>query len=271
MNAAFKLQERQVQQSDNLEIYIFTTNVQTYRFTSYAEDVVIDGDNYISVPALKRSGFTRDLSRGIMKCNIQAPITTFFAQYIMATPTIPVQVEIKKYYFTDLTNSAAVFFGIINSFSIQGQFCLAECISSTYGLNRKIPRVFVQSQCNNILYDDICGLDWTMWRAVIAVTIDPIDNTVLSAAFFGTKPKNYYRFGRAESQGEIRFITSHIDNEITIHFPIRHLSDGDNIIISPGCNKTIIECRDKFNNLDKFTGMPDVPCSANPIIWGVKQ
>ncbi len=261
--------ETMQQQYDSLEVYTFTTQATTYRFTSYAEDVEIDGNVYTHVP-VKRTGFPQDMTQGIIRININIPITTFFAQYIISAPIIPVTVAINKYYISDFSQRRVIFNGTVNSLSVTGRVCNVECLSNLNELNRRIPRVFIQSFCNNSLYGPVCLLAEAAWRIYIAnITVDASDNTLLSAPLIGAAPNDYFKLGIAEYEDDKHLITAHTGNQIKLQFPFRTLSSGSAMTLLPGCDKAYNTCIDKFDNTAQFTGMPWVPSGPNPVNWGV--
>jgi uncharacterized phage protein (TIGR02218 family) len=137
-------------------------------------------------------------------------------------------------------------------------------------LNRKIPRVFIQSFCNNSLYGDVCGLNKAAYyRTANNITVDPNNNSLISATIISTYPNDYFTAGYAEFNNEQRYISKHTGNTIVLHFPFLGLVNGDTILIYPGCSKNPETCKTKFNNLNNFVGMPYISKSPNPTIYGV--
>ena len=264
----FQQKEAEEQQSDSFETYCFVNDTDTWYFTSYSENITIGAITYTAVP-IKRSSFNVDLVQGVVRCNIQAPVTTFFAQYIASYPIIPVTVEINKYYMDDLTTGRLKFYGTVKGITIQKRIASAECVSSMDELNRKIPRVIVQSLCNNALGDDIC--EYVV--AAVAVTVLDIstDGTVLTLTNIAPLANWYggYKYGIITFNNDQRLVTGQVDDQVSIHFPFRDLAVGSVVNISIGCDKRAYVCRWKFNNLNNFVGMPYVPYGANPVDWGV--
>jgi hypothetical protein len=141
------------QQVDSVETYDFTTSAGVvYRYTSNDHDVIIGGNTYQAVP-INRSGFTRDINLRVVTCQIRAPITTFFQQYIAQSPIVPVSVCIRKYFVTDYTDYQYVFNGVIIGATIKNHIAEVECTGKGFELKERIPHVFYQSLCNNVF----CG------------------------------------------------------------------------------------------------------------------
>lgn len=260
------------QQTDNFETYLFTTATDTYRYTSYNEDVIIAGETFQKAP-IQRSEYDQNIVEGTITVSIQAPITTLFAQYIAGMPFIPIQVEIRRYFANNTAQSVTVFNGEIVSVTIDKATANAECVSSMAELNRKIPRVFMQSFCNNSLFGPVCYLDWSDPAYYVdtlnTLVVDENDRTILESPLFDLRPANFYTLGMTFYSGEYRYITSHNANIIVLHFPYLNLVSGESIIVYAGCDKDPETCHNKFNNIENFVGMPYIPLAANPVVWGV--
>jgi len=264
----FQIREEATEQGDSFELYEFRSEEFNYNLTSHNEDITYAGHVYTAIP-IKRSSFTKNLTEGIIQCSVQAPVTTFFGEYILAFPVIPVTVEIRKFYFADTSQSALVFYGTVNGFSIQKEVAILECISSINELNYKVPRVFIQSLCNNVFTGPVCKYN-AAWgnETVLAISEDGriLTLTGIDAAygFYGG-----YKQGTVMYNHDQRFITEHVHDQIQIHFPLRDLHIGDIVQVKIGCNKQGITCKYKFGNLNNFVGMPYVPLGPNPVQWGV--
>ena len=266
---SFSSNEASVQQVDSFELFTFVTAANTYRFTSYATDISIGGNTYQAVP-IQRGELVTDIVQGMVSCNLQAPVSLQFIQYIIAMPYLSTTVTIQKYFSNDTTDGMLLFTGKINSISISKNVASVECASSMNELNRKIPRVFIQSFCNNSLYGDICGLNRTNYLATAGnITVDPNNSNLISSAVIGTYPDDWFTGGYAEYNNEQRYISKHTGNNILLHFPFLGLATGGSIDVYAGCTKNPETCKTKFNNLDNFVGMPYMSKSPNPTIFGV--
>jgi len=264
----FEQREAQEQQGDSFETYCFVNDTDTWYYTSHNENIIIGAVTYIAVP-IKRSSFNIDLVQGVVRCNVQARITTFFAQYIAAYPIIPTTVEINKYFMDDLTQGQLKFYGRVKGVTIQKEIANAECVSSMDELNRKLPRVFVQSHCNNALGDGVC--EYVVADVAVTVLDISTDGSVLTLTNIAPLANWYggYQYGIVTFNNDSRLVTRQVDDQVSIHFPFRDLAIGDAVTISIGCDKRAYVCRWKFNNLSNFVGMPYVPYGANPVEWGV--
>jgi len=268
MNYAAK--EAAVQQIDSFELFTFVTDNNTYRYTSYATDVVIGADTWQAAP-IQRGELVTDMVQGMISCIVQAPVTAQFIQYIVAMPYLSTTVTIRKYFSDDTVNGMLLFTGKINSITIGKNIASVECASSMNELNRKIPKVFIQSFCNNALYGTVCGVDGNTWkRQIAAITVDPNDKTRLSDITLQTNyPPDHFTLGYVLFNNEQRYISKHIGDTLILHFPFLTLVTGNSIWVYPGCSKNPETCKNKFNNLNNFVGMPYISKAPNPTIYGV--
>jgi len=259
----------EIQQIDSLEIYDFITEVYTYRYTSYDKEVIIDNNTYLPV-SIKRSGFRRDLNRGIIECTITAPISVLFNQFITLYPLLSIKVKIKKYFIDDFTEYIMVFNGIIKGITISGKerIASANCVSSMDELNTKVPYIFVQSFCNNSLYDSICKLNKNNFSQSVQIILDPADKTKIT--LLGViLTDDYYTLGTMEYEKEKRLIIEQKGSICKIQIPFIDLTDNSLVKIIRGCDKTKETCYNTFKNIDNFLGMPYVKSGQNPVDFGV--
>jgi len=254
------------QMCDFLETYYFHNSLNDYYYTSYSEDVTIDGNTYQAVP-IQRSTFDKNLEDGTVKVNITAPITTAFYQFVASFPVYPTTVRIRRYYMDDYTEFALVFNGKINAISISKHTATAECLSSMNELNAKVPGVYIQSYCNNVLYGDVCQAHKI--ADPYEIIVDPNDNAHLTLVTSSILPDNFYTLGECQYNSEPRLITKQTGNEIYLHFPYRNINTGDTVNLFAGCDKTPETCHNVHGNIDNFVGMYFVPKPPNPVNWGV--
>lgn len=119
----------------------------------------------------------------------------------------------------------------------------------------------VQKQCNNILFDTHCGLTKTSYESLATVT--GLDKTNIEAALFATKPDAYYYLGEAvldkDGAEQRRMITAHTGDTIQINYAFLNLEVGDQLTVTPGCDKKAETCLNKYSNIYNFSGFPYMP------------
>jgi uncharacterized phage protein (TIGR02218 family) len=269
MNPIIKAKDAYQQMGDSAELFLFSTGVTTYFYTSYSEHITYNGDQYQAVP-IKRSGFTTDVVEGAVRCMVQAPVSTVFSQYISQAPFVPIQVEIRRIYLDDLISSDLRFKGTVSSISFERQVATVECVSSMDELNRTIPRIVIQVMCNLALYSERCTLikgnlvqNWS-----VIPDLDPIKLYIIGG--FPVGLTDYYIGGIAEYKTDMRYISAQGSDWIELYYPFETIPSGSTLKLYAGCDKSISTCRTKFNNEPNFLGMPFVKKLPNPVTKSIQ-
>lgn len=252
------------QQEESYELYKFWTDDAEWFFTSYSKDVVLDGDTYTHV-AIKRTGYIKELSPTVPTINITAPISQPFSNYLVATPLLPINIMIRRYY-SDGTNNL-IFLGKVKNISYQSNYATVTCVFRSNELKNIFPRTKYQSYCNNNLYDDVCGVDKPTWTKV-GCTITKIEGIRLYSLAFALDPAyGNFKNGFAEFGNDKRFISSHDTSikAIDLQFGFDGIQVGDTVDLVRGCDKSPGECKNTFSNFSQYVGFPYMPFD-NPVL-----
>jgi uncharacterized phage protein (TIGR02218 family) len=127
----------------------------------------------------------------------------------------------------------------------------------------QLPRIVLQSQCNNTLFDFGCGLSDTGYKAV--GTFSDGDRKTVTANVFSSQPDGYWTYGKlsctsGENRYQSRYIIAHTGDTIIVDKPFWYnFSSGDTFDVTPGCDKLGITCQSKFNNYAHFAGFEFIP------------
>lgn len=257
----------EVQQEALPEFYEINSAGNIYYYTSYIEGLVFRGVAH-EAASIKRSGFTVDTQFGKVEINLTAPVSDVFAEYIANLPIEPVTLTIRRAIKSDLTDYILLFTGRVKSVTIKDLVATAKCEAQSSLLSAKLPRIIYQAFCNHDVFDGGCLLSSVLWRVVTNVT--GISGYTITSTDFGAFADGYFTGGRVQHSTDFRLITNHVGNDLTLHLPFdARLAVGGEVTALPGCDGDPETCKDKFNNLDNFLGMPYVP-SHNPVIWGFK-
>jgi len=262
------------QQQQSCELYTFTTGLVVNRFTSYYTDVVLNGNTYTH-SAISRGGFSRDTTGSIPTVSIQAPVTAPFSNYIATVPVEPTLVQIHKYFLYGGTwPHVLMFTGAIRNVLIQDNIARVSCMSKQHELTNKIPRVLIQSFCNNELFDGVCQIDSSLWKisaTLSAVGTDATGHQALVAdEFDGVAPndKGDLTGGYAVFENDKRLIIDHQTGGklIVIQSPFNGIVVTDAVEVYAACDKNVETCVSKFDNLPQFVGFPYNPAKT-PVVY----
>jgi len=142
------------------------------------------------------------------------------------------------------------------------------CVPITYSASRTIPWCVYSGTCNWAVYSTGCGVSRESFRT--DGTAQSINVSVLTVPEFASKPDGWFTAGYVVrvSTNEVRWITKHVSDEITLTSPFIGLQSGEALIAYAGCDGLESTCSGKFNNLPRFTGFPDSP-ERNPFVDNV--
>ena len=255
------------------ELYKISSVAGAERYTNYINPITFSGEVYIPAAITRSSpGFSSEFKS--VSLSITAPVTLSFLRYVGNSPILPSRIEIYRVHVDELTSYLKIFSGIIKSITIKDKVATAECESFFELFSRRIPSVVHQSFCNHTLFDldgnpDGCTLNPSVYEVFETVSIS---GNTLTNAIFATYDDGYFAAGRADWDGDMREITSHVGDTLTLHIPFpSEIGASNNVKVYPGCDKSPETCQAKFSNLDNFLGFFNIPGDKkNPVIIGVR-
>lgn len=250
------------------ELFIVTTDTDTYRFTSWREEVTSASQTYESIP-IKRSPIAYDARLGEVKTTVNVPVTKDFVSNVVKYPIMRTRVQIAKITTDEPNEQTYIFDGIVKNVTIENGVASAHC-EGMDKLSTRGPKIVFQSRCNWQVFDDDCGKNQAPFKVNANIDSFNTEELTIYSTKFDNKPNRYFTQGKAYYQGDWRFITDHRSNYIRIHYKFSSdLVVDTGIDVYPGCDGSPNTCKNTFNNWSKFCGMPYIP-SRNPVIWGFK-
>lgn len=162
----------------------------------------------------------------------------------------------------NLTGKMVIFIGRVADISVGRHVASIEVKSPTELLDVKIPRNVYQPGCHSTWADEACGIDKTLYTQSGVIT-SASTKRQLNSDIIGAD--EYY------SLGVVKF-TSGVNNGLsyTVRKQIGGQIDliantiatpqiGDTFDVYAGCDKTMGTCKNKFNNILRYRGMPFIP------------
>lgn len=131
-------------------------------------------------------------------------------------------------------------------------------------LRAPVPRNTYQPSCANTLYDAACGLARSARETTVTVASVSADGLTIGLTGSLTAAAFEAGFARpvtgpAGNTGQQVTIKSNTVNSLLLLYPFPvALSQGDQIAIAPGCQKTLAACT-AYANTARFRGHPHVP------------
>lgn len=254
-------------------LYEFVLNDVSWYYSTAASDRLILGKQYRGTPisdeGIRVSG---DISADMLTIN--APVSIGPAQAFMGSPpSSPMFLRIRRMHEGD-TEAPLVYAGEIVQVGYpepgRAEIKALPLASLT---QREGLRLTWQRTCPYGLYDPATCKVNKADHAIPGTLTEVTGVTVKSEAFLSV-PSGTLRGGFIEwvslTRGtEYRGINDHVGDTVTIFGFTDGLYYGLPIVAYPGCDLTVAMCRDRFDNLNNYGGIPHLqgssPFDGNPI------
>lgn len=256
---AYQDDEKGIQSGAPIEVFRFVGSFNTYRYTSYAETVIVDGETYVPI-AIKRDPLkVGTQSEDQLALEVSLPFTDPLVQeyaYDQAPPSLVL--EIIRVHETDTNDQITLWKGRVTSFTVEGALAKVR-VPSIFGyiLQGSTPSPRYQAPCNHILYDTRCGVTEASFREIRTIT--GFTGNIVAVSAITQVPADLAAGMLRLDNGEARMIISVTGLDITVTYPFSNISIGQTVDIIQGCDHSFATCKAKFNNGDRFGGCPLVP------------
>jgi len=247
-----------------IELYRFEGVVRNYYYTTHDRDIQKDDALYEAIP-MKRSSFSGGGTQDPPEMTIELPVEMDVVQdYAFGIARRLLSLTIYRRHGED--GEDVVFWtGKITKITVDNRTAKIT-IPSIFAsqMASSIPNIYYQTQCNHVLYGPRCSVNRVPNRVQTQITAygGKLTLAVASIGAFGDAEFNAGEIVRA-IDGERRLIVEQTGPFITIAYPFRELLVGDNVEIFRGCDHTLADCHNKFNNAINFGGHPTIP-TINP-------
>lgn len=281
-----------------IELYKFTSNSESWCYTSADRDITYNTDTYTAVPI---SSGNRRLVTKLNKTDLQ--ITTkcdlaLVSRYLTNRPESSVTLTMYSGTYVDGTITGdvadtAIWKGRIISVEVKDNEANITCEPVYTSLARAGLRAMYQTLCRHVLYSDWCGLDKADYKQTSTITTfgNPIIVARTIDLGLGTRSgqgeyDRYFKGGFLIYNGTYRWITQHTaaddtvarynttSHKLTLDRALVQVGTQDSVDIYPGCSHTMLHCKYKFDadaqgNLENYGGFPCIP-GQNPFN-GIEQ
>lgn len=260
---AFNDDETGVQTAQPRELYVFTGTYETWRLTSYPEDLTNSDGTYSAQYGVKRGdneeGTQEDETSIEIELDASHPMV---AAYAINEPPPDLQVEIYRAHPNDLDDSFLIFRGELMSWNIEGRTAKVKGPSLfSYYLDSPLPRPKYQAPCNHVLGDIMCQVDMTSADNSKATTITAINGTEITVAANDFPTDDELVAGQIIAPSERRRIVAVSGTTITIASAFSPgVAVSDAVTLRRGCDHALNgDCINRYNNAINFGGTPLVP------------
>ncbi len=260
------LDSRQIE--NIVELYHFTFQGNDYYFTNHNIAVTPEAGNPVYEPYyLKRGEIIQDLTLDPKELVIEVSTNNDLFKNAAIYKGIAVEVSmafLPDYPGNTFVEETLLYSGEQSSEAMKNSAKNFEFVFIQTELKKLFKYVLtkrIQKTCNNILFDKHCSLVKASWEDI--ATVSAVDKNSIESSDFATKPDAYYYLGEAVlvkgGITERRMITAHMGDTIQVQYNFGNLEAGDQITVTPGCDKKAETCLNTFSNIINFSGAPYMP------------
>lgn len=236
-----------------------------FYYTSFHEDIAFDNNDYLTRP-IHRGEFTLSDRLRAIRVKVAFPLSAPAVEYICGSPPLATEVKILRKFIPG-DDAVQLFYGSLISVAIENNIANVDLESETRLLRNKVPPFLFQAFCNHALFDPRCRLSALVYE--VSAIVSSVSGSNIIAPQFATRPDGYLNMGSVSFASDVRLITRHVGNTITVQFPFSSLPNNALVHAVPGCDKSYETCLNKFNNIENRLGFDNIP-SSNPCIFGFK-
>lgn len=246
-----------------IEAYEFVGSATTWRYTSAAEAVTIDGDVYTPLAGLRRGGFGIATIKDTPSLTVTLPSFAPIVQdYVFAIA--PRTLLVSAYRYQPVSGEWIRFWrGDVRSITPTGK--TAQVTSPSFlatQLSTNVPGLTVRAHCAHFFGDPRCRVDRELFKHLTTVaTVSGTDARIVTVAGVGIHPNQRFRAGEIvrDADGERRTIVDQVGAVLKLVSPFRTLANGNAVTMYFGCAHTPTDCEDTYNNLINFGGFHRMP------------
>lgn len=257
----YALTERSAASAKPVRLYQFSRGVLRWSYNSSDRDISHLNQVFKAVRGgIKDAGIrqTGQASPDVLK--ITAPADLEVARlYRGAAPSSPIQLTVfARHYGVD--DYLVIWSGEIRSVKWPAlDRCEISCSPLTERMEMQGLRLGWERNCPHALYSTACGVDMSFHR--VDSTVQSMDGTSVSNGAFAGYPAGHFAGGLVEwtiSGGEFerRGIEAHSSSTLTLLGGTGGISLNQAIRVYPGCAQTVASCKNRFDNLANYGGIP---------------
>lgn len=263
------------------------TDGTVLRFTEHNRDLVVDGETFLATASFDPSAIKASADMSVDDLEV---IGAFDSAYIEPADLLAGRFNGASFWVAEvLWNNLAVGkdvlrFGRLGNIRESGGKFSAELLGATWRLQNPIGDLY-SATCRATLGDAMCGVDMAAhtFTGTVVTSADRKSFTATPDSPAWSIPSgddDYFAFGlvtwdtgaNAGFSMEV-YTFDGTDCELLLSLPF-DIDPGDTFTIKAGCKHDRPTCRDRFNNIRRFQGEPDVPVSDDLVkgpVRGVDQ
>lgn len=261
---AFSDYEYSLEDGEPIELYRFVINGSEYYLTSSQESYTDVLGNVHAVSPIKRGELKDTNNEASSKVNFEFPYEDSFSEFIQTnSSTSTITIDVFKVHLNDPDNEKVLLWSgrVVDKRRSNYKYILSAEPYMNY-LNRSGMRGHYQRICRYTLYKEGCYADPTPNKQEFTVTgqlgnVLNVDGSPTPLMYVGG-------FVRIKGTKFSRMVLTHSGSSLSLSSGFTNISVGDVVEIFAGCNHSLSDCSNKFNNTHNFGGFPWIP-GKNPM------
>lgn len=241
-----------------------------YTFTDHDQDLVVGAETYVARTGYKRSAVTNASNGSVDNVEIQGFVDDASISELDVRRGLWDYAEIRLFVVDWTAPDAGQaklrrgWLGEVRS-TDTGAF-VAELVGMAQLLAQVVGEVY-SPECPAQLGDARCTVDLAAFTTTGAIGGDPASTTVFPAGLGAEYTEGVLTFTGGLNAGVKREILEADGSTVTLFLPPPYvMAAGDTFTAVQGCDKKLLTCRDKFNNVPNFRGHPFIP-GADALLW----
>lgn len=238
-------------------------------FTDHDRDLAFDEVLYEAGSALSASSLERKLGLGTANFEIEGRLDDkiFTLDDLLLGRFDGAEIRVWQVVWSNISLRKLAFFGEIGEVEISDETRFrAEVRGISDALRKPVGRRYLRS-CSARLGDQSCGVRLNQAQNTANVQVTKlVTDQIIEVTGAEHIAQGALRLGHARAFDWSRAASIIEDTVYEGKRRITHdgafhktLSEGQSLILTVGCDKSIETCRDKFNNLINFQGFPFLP------------
>ena len=185
-------------------------------------------------------------------------------------PLEPMQLKILEVSRNDFESQRIIHRGTVRDLSYNSRGGIKLSIGSAGdAAETEIPRAYVEPRCSRIFLREGCNLveeDFLVTGLVLEINESSVVSTSILDESNSRGFPDWFSGGVIKIGDERRSIIGQEGNRVLISSPFLNAQVGDVLSSRPTCNRTVNNCRERYNNFNNFGGSPFIPVSNPQLI-----
>ena len=237
--------------------------------TDHDTDLIFSGTRFLAQPGLSLRGdleLTADLAPDNAEIITAIDPAAITLQDLQAERYADARAELWRLSSDGDPQGFLLSAGTLGEIDREGDQLVIEFRGLAHQLSKVTGRLY-QKSCDAMLGDHRCGVDLSSWLRLMTVTAHAGLNLALSGSSL-PEPEAYISGGAKVLTGGLNGVNRPIRTLrvepgqvfLTLWRELpASLAVGDQIELSPGCDKRLETCQQRFSNAARFRGFPFIP------------